>query len=358
MGSGEVLFTQAPDFNLALLGRAITGLGAGFVLIGNLKIAANWFSPTEFATLVGLLNLSAFGGAILATSPLAILSAQWGWRLPLAIVGACALFLGAVNWLVVRDTPQELDFDLAPVVGPLPASDPSNVKSLDERFVPLVREALRVWLSVSAVWRVSLILFLTYGSFQAFQALWAGPYLTDVYDATPVTAGSYLLLIAVGGAVGPTLSGYLSDRWRMRKPFLVVGTVGVTLAWALIFATTSGASDPALYLSFFLLGFTAGFIIIGQTTVKESVPVFIFGTVFGLVNMSPFLGNVGFQFLFGQLLERGGYTLEQGIPVYDATGYALAFGFAMVANVFAIVLALRVPETLRRREDSLASRHP
>jgi sugar phosphate permease len=52
-GAGQVLFASAPNFVVALIGRALTGLGTSILYVGAAKIMAQWFSSREFGTLTG-----------------------------------------------------------------------------------------------------------------------------------------------------------------------------------------------------------------------------------------------------------------------------------------------------------------
>lgn len=349
MALGQFLFAQATGLPMALLGRAIAGLGAAVVLIALMKILVNWFRVREFATLVGVANLFGFGGSILGTTPLALAVIQWGWRLPLLWVGGLTLALAVLTWLLVRDTPQEMGLPAIAQLDPdSKAAVDDNPGKLERR--PLITEAILTWLRTPTVWIVSILIFVSWGTFQAFQALWAGPYLIHVHHKSTVESSFSLVLLSLGGGLGTTVAGYLSDKvFQARQPFLLVGTLTLSLAWAGLVATTGGASDLVINLTFLLLSVSIGFVLIGQAMVKEVVRPAIFGTVFGMVNMFPFIGNALFQLLMGALLNRSGAILSNGSRVYSSEGYWLAFMPALIASVLCLVLSLFVPETLKQK---------
>ena len=347
MAVGQILFSQATELGMGLMGRAITGLGSAGIFISVLKVLVTWFRVREFATLLGLNATLAFAGSMLGTAPLAFLVIRLGWEAPLLMVGLFTFLLAALSWILIRDDPAEIGLPPIRTVDPDAESTATdNVSSVDYRS--LIKEAAQIWLRTPTIWIVSLTLLLGLGSLQAFQSLWAGPYLIHVHGKTAVTAGASLLLLSVGAGLGAAVSGYLSDQVKSRRPFLIGGTVGLTAAWAGIVATTNGASTLTINLLFVLFSFSAGFILIGQPMVKEVVRPAIFGTVFGIVNMFPFVGNAILQLLMGALLNTSDATVIDGSRVYSAAGYWLAFMPLLIGAFLCIVLALLVPESLKR----------
>ena len=87
-GVGQVLFASAPTFLVALIGRALTGLGASILYVGAAKIMAQWFRSREFGTLTGAWTSVANLGGLTAAAPLMALITLAGWRLSLGGVGA------------------------------------------------------------------------------------------------------------------------------------------------------------------------------------------------------------------------------------------------------------------------------
>ena len=350
MAVGQLVFSLANDLEVALIGRALIGLGAGPTFIAVLKNQVNWFRVREFATLVGVVTMVAFSGSILGTAPLAYVVTQWGWRVPVLIVAGFTLALAAVNWMFVRDDPRELGYpsisQIDPDAPPPPAADASNLQRRE-----LVREAITTWRRTRAVWIVSLIVMLGYGSFQSFQLLWAGPYLIHVHQQSTVAAGTTLLSLLIGAGVGSILAGYLSDNvFRARRPFMIVGALGTSLVWLVILALRPGAGALRINIAFLALSFIAGFMIMALTMVKEAVRPEIFGTVFGAFNTFAFLGNALFQLLMGVLLNLSDVTVIDGARIYSLFGYRLALSAALAGSLIALVLAFVLPETLRKKQ--------
>jgi sugar phosphate permease len=332
MGLGQIVFALAPSFPVAVLGRSLTGLGGALVLIALLKTLVIWFRAREFATLMGTVNVAAFGGAMLATAPLAYVSLRWGWRLPLGSLGGLALLLAALNWALARDDPRQLGL---PTISEI---DPDSATSADDAGGrPGAAGGLTAWARTPS-WLISVGVLMGFGSFSAFQALWAGPYLSQVHGRSPVAMGTTLLLLSVGAGLGPFAVGYLSDRAKLgRRPLLIAGAAGIALIWLAILATTYRPGTVAIDVSFLLLGFFAGALLIGQTMIKEFVPARLFGVVFGIYNMLLFLANGMFQLSMGWLLDSASAD--------PAGSYRLAFVLPVAASLLGLCLLLFVPES-------------
>jgi len=344
MSAGQFVFSLAPGLALGLAGRALTGLGGALVLIGILKTVVVWFRVREFATLVGLTNLAAYSGAMLATAPLAYAAVRLGWRIPLLAVAFVTLAVALLHWLLVRDDPRELGL---PTIGEIDLESITNSNADAER--PRIREAIQAWAKTPS-WVITIAVLLSYGSIQALQTLWAGPYLIHVHEYGPVTLGTSLLLLAFGAGVGPLVAGYLSDKvTKSRKPLFIAGAIGVLAGWIWILVTTNGASRLSINVAFLLLSFFGGFLLIGQTMIKEYVRPEVFGIVFGIYNMSVFVANAVFQLLMGWLLNISGATTVGGSLIYSSAGYRLAFVLPVAACTIGLILVFLIPETLKRK---------
>ena len=106
-GAGQMLFACAPTFAVALIGRALTGLGASVLYVGAAKIMAQWFRSSEFGTLTGAWTSVANLGGLTAAGPLMALVTLAGWRLSLGGVGLIMLATALLVYMLVRNSPGE-----------------------------------------------------------------------------------------------------------------------------------------------------------------------------------------------------------------------------------------------------------
>jgi sugar phosphate permease len=205
-GVGQVLFAFAPSLFAALVGRALTGLGASILYVGAARIMAQWFRPREFGTLTGAWTSVANLGALTAAAPLMALITLVGWRPSLGGVGVVMLATAVLIYLLVRDNPSERGLPSLAEIDGLPQSRRvTRSMSLGEGVLVVLREP--------NTWLLGSYAFLLFGTMTMMQGLWAVPYLMDAYGQTQQQAANRLTLWAIGLIVGCTLWGYLADRF-------------------------------------------------------------------------------------------------------------------------------------------------
>lgn len=303
---GTILFAFASDIQILTLGRALIGFGVGGVFIPTLKVIAEWFLPSEFATLNGLLVAIGNLGGLAASAPLAILVLAFGWRSSFAVIASITLILTAIAWLVVRDSP------LAPSFSP-------------QRFE--VKHAILTIFKKREFWLLAIVAFLSYGTLMSFQGLWGGPFLIEVYKFDKATAGGILMFTAIGVIIGCPLGGVL-DRYLAKRPIFIFGVLLYTIAWLPLAFTQNSLSFSSLSLICFTLGLAFGISFIMLPLAKEMFPKEIVGTALGSLNIFFFLGAACFQSSLGYLF-------------YD---YATMFKFSLGSMMLALLAAVFVRE--------------
>ncbi|MEM2990390.1 MAG: MFS transporter [Halobacteria archaeon] len=274
---GTILFAFASDIQILTLGRALIGFGVGGVFIPTLKVIAEWFLPSDFATLNGLLVAVGNLGGLVASAPLAILVLAFGWRSSFAVIASITLILTSIAWLVVRDSP--FDYSFAP-----------------QRFE--VKHAILTIFKKREFWLLAIVAFLSYGTLMSFQGLWGGPFLIESYKFDKATAGGILMFTAIGVIIGCPLGGVL-DRYLAKRPIFIFGVLLYTIAWLPLAFTQNSLSLSTLSLICFTLGLAFGISFIMLAIAKEMFPKQIAGTALGSLNIFFFLGAASFQSSLG-----------------------------------------------------------
>jgi len=165
-GVGQVLFAFAPSLFGALVGRALTGLGASILYVGAARIMAQWFRPREFGTLTGAWTSVANLGALTAAAPLVALITLAGWRPSLGGVGVVMLATAVLIYLLVRDNPSERGLPSLAEIDGLPESRRvTRSMSLGEGLLVVLREP--------NTWLLGSYAFLLFGTMTMMQGLWA-----------------------------------------------------------------------------------------------------------------------------------------------------------------------------------------
>jgi len=297
-GAGQVLFAYAPTFPLALVGRALAGLGASILYIGAAKIMTQWFRSREFGTLTGAWTSVANLGGLTAAAPLMVLITVAGWRHSLGGVGVLMLATALLVYVFVRDNPSERGLPTLADIDDLP--QPMGVRRpmpLGEGVVTVLREP--------NTWLLGSYAFLLFGTMTMMQGLWAVPYLMDAYGQTQQQAANALTLWAVGLIVGCTLWGYVADKIvGSRKRVVFVGAVVYALLWVLLAIRPVGLPVSGLWVAMFWGGFFASTWIPWYAQLKDSLPPPVVGTAMGILNLFFWLGGAVYQQVSGLILAE------------------------------------------------------
>jgi len=335
---GSLIFGLAPSLDIAVAARVMVGLGVSMVFIPTMKILSQWFRIREFAFMTAILTTMGGLGALIAATPLALMTGWVGWRVSFEMIAAGTFLIAILVWLFVRNRPQDMGWpSVAEIdhIGP-GASAPPIVISLWEGARRVITER--------RFWPVAVWFFFICGIFFSFGGLWAGPYLMHVYGMTRAEAGHILDMIAVGMIIGSPLVSLLSDRvFHSRKKVL-------TLASAVLFLVILGLnifpqdlSRFWLYMAFLIFSMSsAAIVVIGFTTTKELFPVEIAGTSVGTVNLFPFLGGAIFQPIVGWLLDA--YP-KAATGAYSLDGYRAMLLLLLGASIIVVASTFFMKET-------------
>lgn len=327
-GLGSFLFGFAPTLDLALVGRTLVGLGVSVTFIAMLKLVAVWFEEDRFATMVGICMLIGNLGSVLAGAPLSALAQASGWRGVFIGVGAVSLVLGALCWLIVRDSPDAL-----------PGRDGPKFDRT------AVLSSLLSVLRNRDTWPAALVNTGMSGSFFTFAGLWATPYLMQVHGLTRAVAATHLSLWFGGFAVGCFFIGTLSDRLGRRKPVLIVASHVYGAIWLVL---ASGMTMPLAisYSLFALLGLaTAGFSLTWACS-KEVNPPLLSGMSTSVANMGGFLAGALLQPLVGWVMDLGWRgDMVGGARFYDVATWRSGVAVVALAAVLGAAATWWIRET-------------
>jgi sugar phosphate permease len=341
MAAGGLAFSAADAYLTAVTARAVIGFGGSVIFVAVLRFCANWFRPGAFGRMSGLTIAVAGFGGILATTPLAVLVGEVGWRRAVAGVSVLAVVCAGLASGLARDSPS--DAGLEPVHG---------VETPEQTSVGNVLRNARAVVAEPETWLGGVILFTGTGINVTVFGLWGIPYLVQVYGLSVTAASTFTLLGSVGVLLGPPTVGSVSDRLGSRTRLIVVGMTVYTVA----FAVLSAVPRPPLVVVgtvFFAAGVLVGAYALTYAVVKERHATAASGVSTGTVNTLAFSGAAVLPTLMGVALDAfwTGETIG-GARVYTPLGYRVAFGLAALAGLLSVLAAIG----LNRRTAADASR--
>ncbi len=319
-GAGSILFGTAETVTVAIVGRTLAGLGVSVAFVSMLKLNADWFHESRFATMTGFGAMIGLTGALAAATPLAWVVNFVSWRVVFVAAGVASLLLGAAIWLVVRDRPHG-------------AAAPAHSSQGGPRW----REGLVLVARNRATWPCFWFGFGMSGSYMTFVGLWGVPYLVHGYGLTVVEATQHTSLMLICLASSQGAIGALSDRIKLRRP-LIVGSGLAYLACWIAWLAGAAALPGASYAISIVMGLSVCGMTLSWACAKELNPPEYSGIAISVVNTSGFLAVGLLQPLVGWLLDRAAagaaYTGAHYLP-----GIVLLTLFAAIA--FAAALFIR-----------------
>ena len=264
-GVGSLLFGFASGIGTAIAARVMVGVGVSMVFIPAMKVFSQWFRISEFAFVTAILNVMGGVGALSAATPLAFIAGWLGWRAGFEIIGIGTLIMAVLVWVLVRDRPQDKGW---PSIAEIDYGGPAN-------GTPLV--GLSLWQGARTVitekyfWPLAVWFFFDCGIFFGFGALWAGPYLMQVYGLSRAEVGSMLSMIAVALIVASPIISALSDKvLYSRKKMMIITSAILVGEFLLLSIFPSGLSKLSLYVAIFIMAAcSAAIVVIAFTTAKE-----------------------------------------------------------------------------------------
>jgi MFS family permease len=318
--AGAFIFACAGGFYVALVGRALLGIGMASALMGSFKVFVNRYPPRRFATLSGAIISIGTLGPILATSPLVYLNSTIGWRLTFVYCGIITVALAFLLFWALREKDHEGKTET--LVAPTAAQHTGLIKSIKLVFGTL------------SFWQIGSLAFFRYGTFVALQGVWLGPYLMDIKGFTPLTAGNILMTLSVGGAIGAPIAGYLAERiFGSTKSVILLG-MSVYVLFLVPLTGVLGVGSADAYAALFILqGFFSSFGVLTYTHIKELFPLSMSGTVIAGVNFFVMAGGAVFMQLIGIIISSYSGTH----PIYEAGAYHLAFFICILGIIASLI---------------------
>lgn len=341
--SGVFIFAHFHIFDVALLGRFLVGVGAGFAYVTALKLAATWLPRKYFATATGLVTGFGMVSAIITDMTLTHSVATEGFRHAIYLPVFVGLALIVLIFLIIRNKPAE------PV-----ANNESQTFGATLGYRRLGEYLLKI-MQNPQMWLIGIVGSLMYLPSSVFLDVWAIPYLKTVHNLTAEQAALAVSIMLTGWIVSSFCSGALSDIFGTRKaPLLIGGILASIVACILLYV----ANIPlyVIYGLLFLFGVCCGPHPLCFTLSKENNPHEISGTTVAFANFLIMMGGFIFQPIVGDILDfLWDGRIEQGLRIYTAQNYTMALSIIPIGLILSIGLTLFIKDTYRRSQEEAAA---
>lgn len=320
-GASTVMSGLAGGLISLLIARAVLGLSESATFPTATQAMSRWVPKDRNGLVQGIVHSASRLGTAAAPLVVAAIIAAAGWRESFVYIGILSVAWAVIWFVLFRDTPREVKgiskLELAEVAL-LP-------RAADQPPVPWRRLA-------RSILPVTLVDF-GYGWVAWVFFTWIPSLLATVYHQDIKSYGLLTSLILVGGVIGDTLGGVLSDRLllrtgdarRARRTFLLIGFIGAAvLMIPILFTPPLIVTVITLALAFFFLELT--------NAQLWSIPMDVAPTWSGVASG---MMNTGFA-VSGVISALAGGAL---ITAAGNGGFALIFAISILILVGATVLA-------------------
>lgn len=300
--AGCALFALAQGLAGLLAARVLIGMGVAACLMAPLTAYRRHFSPAAQLRANSWMLMTGSLGMVASTLPVQWLLPVLGWRgLFVALAVALVASMAVMLWLVPRDTPA--------------AAAPEDTTG---GYATILRHPLFN--------RLAPLAFLQYGGLIAVQALWAGPWLTQVAGWTPAAAAAGLFGINLAMLFTFLAWGALMPRLAARG----VHALGV-LAWGmpLVLLLLTGivwAGPAAGAVAWAAWCVASTCVSLSQPAVGQAFPADQAGRALSAYNLVIFSGVFAVQWGIGLAIDALQAAGLAPVPAYQVAfgGYGLA----------------------------------
>lgn len=310
-GGGALLFSLAQTPAHIIWAMGLIGVGCSPVLMASYYIFAKTYAPAVFATLAGaMLGLGSLGN-LAGASPMAWAVTQFGWRETMQGLAALSGAISVLLWVFLKNPPKE------------EVTQRGSVLDL---------------LKMPQLWPLFALVFINYAPAAGLRGLWAGPYLSDVYQADAQVIGQVTLVMGIAMITGSFAFGPLERLFRTRKWVISVGIASATAALLILWIIPA----PGILVSGLLLaiiGFGGSTFPLLVAHGKAFLPSHLTGRGVTLINLFG-IGGVGVAQFATAPLHRYG----QSVSTDAGYAYGLIFLFFAVASICGLIAYMKVQD--------------
>ncbi|PLS19878.1 MFS transporter [Neptunicoccus cionae] len=292
-GGGAALFALASTPLHITLAMMLIGVGCSPVLMASYYIFARSYAPAVFATLAGVtLGIGTFGN-IGSALPLTLAVEWFGWRGTMWVLTGVTLFIALMAAVFVRDP---------------------------ERVAVAQKGSVLDLLAMPVLWPILAMMAVNYISVAGLRGLWVGPYLDEVFAATPEVIGVVTLVMSFAMVAGNFVYGPM-DRLIPSRKTIVLGGNLINLACVLLLILFAGHSVVVATVLLAMIGLTGATFVVIIAHAKTFFPEHLTGRGVTLLNLFGMGGTGLLQSLSGNIY---GAVAPQSTAV---VAYQWLFGF-------------------------------
>lgn len=320
---GTFFFSFSTNYEWALFSRMISGVGASFCFIGNIKLISQWFPRNRMALFTGALITMGFLGGIVAQTPFLFLNNIVGWQHATLILS----MLGIVVIILIACFAKDNTFFV------MEKHALNDCKTL--------RYQLKIALSNRYTWLGGGYIMLMNMSMLMLATLWNNLFLKEIYHLLDLQSSFISVALFAGIMIGAPLVGLAANNIHRKRNIMLIAPIFSGIA--VLFIINIHMSFYYLMLIYFFLGFLSSAQCLGYAEVINKNKLYIAATATSIASILIMGGGVFFKILFGWILDatwHGG--IIYGIRLYSAYGFHVGLSVLFFSFIMAFFVALKL----------------
>jgi predicted MFS family arabinose efflux permease len=309
---GIAPLVYSDNWNLVVLGRLCTGIGASAAAVGALQIFRIIY-PEKFSTILGLTVLCGLITAVYVTAPLDLIIHNIGFDNTVNLILLLGVTIAIFAYMLMPN---------------LESSGNNNGIFADLKSV-LMNPVLII---------TSLAAGLMVGPMEGFADAWGSAFMISIYKLDKSIADYFSLSIYTGMAMGCVILPYIADKTKMTITLTIFSALSMALCFFLLIS--GQIEEKYLYYLCILIGIFSAYqvIIIAKITTYASIK--LSGLAASVANM--FIMGFGwfFHISIGNSLENNwsGEISTQGLKCYSPESFIQAVQIIPVSGIIAAII--------------------
>ena len=326
---GNLLFSIAPDYWVAYVGRILMGVGSAFGFIGAAKLASMWLPGRFFSFFIGLTTILGLLGGFVTDTILETFVTSLGWREGNNVFTYIGLGIFILMLVFIKDNPNHIE----------------SKHTITKTLWVQIKELGRIVQNIR-FWAASILSGTLFIPINVLASLWGVGFIQAKYGISSTYAAELNSMLFIGNAIGCVVVSVLSAYTARYRLMLVWSCV--------LLAITSIA---VIYIPMPLWLFTALFIFLGASVGPELLtfglgkavcPKDATATAVSGVNMANNLVGALLLPLFGWLLAINATHVishdEIAPVVHTLTDYYYAMAMVPILMILSIPLCMLLPK--------------
>lgn len=280
MGLAQLAFAEVGSYPVALLARALLGLGDALTFVAILRFIAVYFAPRRYPLLVALTAFAGMVGNLLATLPLTLLLRHAGWTPTFAVAGGLSLVAAVAVWTMLPDS----------------TPTPARVRTTAQlrHGLASVQHRVRATLELPGTRLGFWVHFACMSAPTAFAVLWGQQYLVKGAGFSTSAASTVLLVSVLVAAIASPLVGVFVGRHPAHRVTLAIVVCTVTIAGWIFILTAYHQTPPhaAVIAEFAFMSIGSPTSMVGFGLARDYNSAANLGTSSGVVNVGGFSATV------------------------------------------------------------------